>query len=67
MSMVCENPLCSRNEPMPSSENLSSVVLIEEGYRTLVNRHLYRCQPGMEFWLCDVCHSAVQLVVSPDL
>lgn len=66
--MLCDNPKCRHHVPMGSLTqpytqyfdyfNISGV----NKERTRVYRHLYRTGTGQPLFLCDACHSAVQLI-----
>lgn len=62
---ICANVRCAYNRPTPSKgAGAPCIYIVEDGEQRRVDRHLYRDRDGnREFFLCDVCHGAVQMVV----
>ena len=64
---VCENKGCSYHKPI-SNVSAPYVDMAENGEVRRVVRHLYRSKSSAhEFYLCDVCHNAVQMVLKPNV
>lgn len=65
---ICENERCTYHRPLPTKDAGAPYIdTIEDGERVRVERYLYRNYGGArEFFLCDVCHAAVQMVVTPN-
>ncbi len=68
MTSICENEHCAYHRPLPVKDAGAPYVdTVEDGERVRVERHLYRSRDGKrDFFLCDVCHAAVQMVVTPN-
>lgn len=67
MTNICDNQECSYNRKAPYSwKNYGYVDVMEGDDVVRVNRHLYKSNgpKEFEFYLCDVCHSAVQMVTN---
>lgn len=64
---ICENPKCRYHKPTPvNSEDDSYIDLYENGGFVRVKRHKYRSIVNRcDFYLCDTCHKAVQMVREP--
>ena len=63
---ICENKSCTYHRPIQAKNTRAPYIdTIENGERVRVGRHLYRSRDGKrDFFLCDVCHAAVQMVVT---
>lgn len=58
--MICENKSCTYHLPLPLKDAWVSYVTVSDNLNPVrVNRHLYRWH-GVDIFLCDVCHRAVQ-------
>lgn len=68
MTNICENERCTYHRPLTVKDAGAPYVdTVEDGERVRVERHLYRSRDGKrDFFLCDVCHAAVQMVVTPN-
>ena len=66
---ICENSRCTYHRHLPVKDAGAPYIdTIEDGERVRVERHLYRSRDGKrDFFLCDVCHAAVQMVVTPNV
>ena len=69
MTSICENERCSYHRPLPVKDAGAPYIdTMEDGERVRVERYLYRSRDGKrDFFLCDVCHAAVQMVVTPNV
>ena len=65
---ICANPSCAYHEPIPVADTRTRYVYVMEGREMVkVDRILYRRRDGShEFFLCDVCSAAVQMVAGPN-
>lgn len=62
-NMICANQSCAYHQKLPVKDKRTHyVMMIEDGDVVCVNRHMYRSNVT-EFYLCDICHEAVQMVV----
>ena len=68
MTSLCENEHCAYHRPLPVKDAGAPYVdTVEDGERVRVERYLYRSRDGKrDFFLCDICHAAVQMVVTPN-
>lgn len=66
MTNVCDNEKCSYHTRLLTSDARAPYVYVAEGdERVKVYRHIYRSLDSQhEFYLCDVCHAAAQMVRS---
>jgi hypothetical protein len=66
MIMVCDNKLCRFHMPIPGNRQEPRVRVwdpVKEDI-LMVERHLYRRRcDGDTYFLCDVCHNAVSMLV----
>jgi len=70
MTNICENERCTYHRPLPVKDAGAPYIdTIEDGERVRVERHLYISRDGSkrDFFLCDVCHAAVEMVVTPNV
>lgn len=65
---ICENERCTYHHPLPVKDDWASYIDTMDGdERVRVERYLYRSRDGKrDFFLCDICHAAVQMVVTPN-
>lgn len=67
MAHICDNKSCTYHRPLPVKDAGAPYIDTMEGdERVRVNRYLYRSDKGHDFFLCGVCHSAVQMVTTPN-
>lgn len=66
--MICDNPKCQHHVPVPVQGRPDRVLvygpMLPNGDQQIivVDRHLYRNRYGeTAFYLCGVCHSAVEI------
>lgn len=59
-----KNNRCAHHcELLTNDAKTHYVYAVEDGERVLVERYLYRSRDGKrEFFLCDICHAAVDMV-----
>lgn len=63
---VCDNVSCTNHMPLPISvTDERYVTVIKDGELLQIKRHLYQRHDGTNFYLCDACHAAVEMVVRP--
>ena len=65
---ICENERCTYHRPLfVKDAGALYIDTLEDGERMRVDRYLYRSHDGKrDFFLCDVCHAAVEMVVTPN-
>ena len=65
---ICENERCMYHRPLfVKDAGALYIDTLEDGERMRVDRYLYRSHDGKrDFFLCDVCHAAVEMVVTPN-
>lgn len=61
---ICDNNRCTYHRPLQDKYAGNQYVeTVEDGEVVRVERHMYRPRSGgQEFFLCDVCHAAAQMV-----
>lgn len=68
MPFICENEQCVNHIAVPRELGLT-VYMVRVGHmeEKSINRYLYRdYRNDSEFYLCGVCHAAVEMVVRSD-
>jgi hypothetical protein len=67
MANICDNPRCTYHRPLPARDAGAPYVdTYDDGQQIVrVTRYLYQSHDGRrEFFLCDVCHDAVEMVLA---
>ena len=63
-AMICANKECQYHIPFKTATGREPVVrTAENGILHEVRRYLYKQHGGLEFFLCEICHGAVQQVM----
>lgn len=63
MANICDNEKCAYHIPLPTKDVMAQYVRVNEYDETVwVYRYLYRAESGETIFLCDVCHTAAQMV-----
>jgi hypothetical protein len=63
---ICDNKICTYNEQVAFINSDAPYIDVVKGGKNIrVYRYLYKNSTGaVRFFLCDVCHAAVQMVIA---